>query len=148
MTIKKATQASNVRMHDNPARASLQTDKRPDKDKKLQEKCIFRITSATDSIRKEVWENRLWMSNQRFDLLTVRRCPLGRQGKQRTIMREATEDQLYDIDYSDSEEDDSDNDDEASINANPTDKKTEKETSGKKILRLTAFTKKQLLART
>jgi hypothetical protein len=63
-------------------------------------------------------------------------------------MGEATEDQLYDTDYSDSEEDDSDNDDDASINANPTDKKTEKETSGKKILRLTAFTKKQLLART
>jgi hypothetical protein len=63
-------------------------------------------------------------------------------------MAEATEDQLNNVDYSDAEEDDSDNDDWASINANPRDKKAEKETSGKKILRLTAYTKKQLLART
>jgi hypothetical protein len=73
--------------------------------------------------------------------------PLWQARKATTIMGEATEDLLYDIDYPDSEEDDSDNDDEASINANPTDNKTVKVASGKKILRLTAFTKKQLLAR-
>ena len=53
------------------------------------------------------------MPNQRLDLLAVQRCPSAMQGKQHTIMGEATGDQLYDTDYSDSEEDDSDNDDDA-----------------------------------
>jgi hypothetical protein len=74
------------------------------------------------------------MSNLPLDRLAVQRWLLSRHGKQHTLIGEAIEEQLYDIDYSDSEEDDSDNDDEASINANPTDNKTVKVTSDKKIL--------------
>ena len=147
MMIKKAEQNSQAKETQRNQSSQSSNRQKARKERKFQKKCVSRITSAADSAQQDLWSYRLSLSNQRLYELAIKRGRSVSKDSQDTIMMDATEDYGYEED-SDSEDEDLDNYDADHVSTIDSKSNQAKETSAKKITQLTAFTKKQLLART